>query len=363
MAAKFQILKLFTCRFYHLFRFLNRYKVKGTGSEVCRSESKIKPYRKTRSFGFFNRGPCAVRRAPRLLFLLIPYTLYLIPLTYLLIPAALPAAEAATVTLQWDANSEPELAGYKIYWGTVSGNYTSSKDVGKTTTATLTGLDEGKTYYIAATAYDSSNNESGHSNQVSYAVPYSDTDGDGVPDYQDAFPSDPAETIDTDGDGTGNNADKDDDGDGMPDTWENKYGFNPLVDDASGDEDGDGLSNLDEYRAGTNPVASQDNLEPDAPGLAAPANHQVVEMTPQLKTDAFFDPNSGDFHSATQWRIHRQSDNVCVFDITSEYSLTQIDVPKLILDDNEDYSWQARHYDNHGSPSPWSRNLSSKLLT
>jgi hypothetical protein len=269
-----------------------------------------------------------------------------------------PAAYAASVELEWDPNSEPELAGYTIYWGTTSGNYTSSKDVGKTTTYTLTGLDEGKTYYFAATAYDGSRIESGYSNQISYTVPYSDTDSDGVPDYQDAFPSDPAETVDTDGDGTGNNADTDDDGDKMPDTWENQYGFNPLIDDASDDEDGDGLSNLDEYYAGTNPVASQDNLEPDAPGLAAPANNQVVELTPVLKTGAFFDPNSGDFHSATQWRIHRQSDNVCVFDITSEYSLTQIDVPKLILDDNEDYNWQARHYDNHSTPSPWSANRS-----
>jgi len=268
------------------------------------------------------------------------------------------AYAAASVELEWDPNTEPELVGYKIYWGTSSGNYTSSKDVGKTTTYTLTGLDEGKTYYFAATAYDGSSNESGYSNQISYTVPYSDTDGDGVPDYQDAFPSDPAETIDTDGDGTGNNADQDDDGDKMPDTWENQYGFNPLIDDASDDEDGDGLSNLDEYYAGTNPVASQDNLEPDAPGLAAPANNQVVELTPVLKTGAFFDPNSGDFHSATQWRIQRQSDNVCVFDITSEYSLTQIDVPKLILDDNVAYSWQARHYDNHSTPSSWSANRS-----
>jgi hypothetical protein len=268
------------------------------------------------------------------------------------------AAHAASIDLQWDPNTEPELAGYKIYWGTSSGNYNSSKDVGRTTSYTITGLDEGKTYYFAATAYDGSNNESGYSNQISYTVPYSDTDGDGVPDYLDAFPSDPAETLDTDGDGTGNNADKDDDGDEMPDAWENQYGFNPLIDDAADDEDGDGLSNLDEYRAGTNPVASQDNLEPDAPGLSSPANYQVVELTPVLKTGAFFDPDSGDFHSATQWRIHRQSDSVCVFDITSEYSLTQIDVPKLILDDEEDYSWQARHYDNHGTPSPWSANRS-----
>ena len=44
-----------------------------------------------------------------------------------------------------------------------------------------------------------------------------DADGDGVGDNSDAFPNDPDESVDTDDDGTGNNADPDDDGDGVPD--------------------------------------------------------------------------------------------------------------------------------------------------
>lgn len=44
-----------------------------------------------------------------------------------------------------------------------------------------------------------------------------DADNDGVPDSSDAFPNDPTETLDTDGDGIGNNADGDDDGDGILD--------------------------------------------------------------------------------------------------------------------------------------------------
>jgi len=46
---------------------------------------------------------------------------------------------------------------------------------------------------------------------------WDDTDGDGVGDNSDAFPNDPNETVDTDGDGIGDNADLDDDGDGVPD--------------------------------------------------------------------------------------------------------------------------------------------------
>lgn len=45
-----------------------------------------------------------------------------------------------------------------------------------------------------------------------------DDDNDGVADYNDDFPKDPAESQDTDGDGIGNNADTDDDNDGYADS-------------------------------------------------------------------------------------------------------------------------------------------------
>ena len=77
-----------------------------------------------------------------------------------------------------------------------------------------------------------------------------DDDGDGVLDTADAFPLDSAETLDTDGDGTGNNADTDDDGDGLSDTAEATAGTNPLV----ADSDGDTISDGDEVTAGTNPL-------------------------------------------------------------------------------------------------------------
>lgn len=58
-----------------------------------------------------------------------------------------------------------------------------------------------------------------------------DFDGDGVPKSGsipwDAFPLDPEEWCDTDGDSIGDNADSDDDGDGWSDAEEKKEGTNP----------------------------------------------------------------------------------------------------------------------------------------
>ena len=59
-----------------------------------------------------------------------------------------------------------------------------------------------------------------------------DWDGDGVPNASavpwDAFPRDPKEWRDTDGDGIGDNADPDDDGDGWTDEEEKRAGSDPL---------------------------------------------------------------------------------------------------------------------------------------
>lgn len=52
---------------------------------------------------------------------------------------------------------------------------------------------------------------------IQVAADTADSDGDGVIDKDDAFPNDPAETLDTDLDGLGNNADPDDDNDGVID--------------------------------------------------------------------------------------------------------------------------------------------------
>ena len=85
-----------------------------------------------------------------------------------------------------------------------------------------------------------------------------DTDGDGVVDAEDAFPTNADETLDFDGDGIGNNADPDDDNDGMSDHFEQLYGLNTLNPaDADTDLDGDGKSNLEEFNAGSSPKVAE----------------------------------------------------------------------------------------------------------
>lgn len=79
-------------------------------------------------------------------------------------------AQAAEVALAWDASTAPGVTGYKIYYGIAPGSYTAVRDVGKVTTATVSGLADGTTYYFAAGAYGTSSS-SGYSNQVAYTTP------------------------------------------------------------------------------------------------------------------------------------------------------------------------------------------------
>ncbi len=81
------------------------------------------------------------------------------------------AANAAQVTLAWDPNTQPDVTGYKIYWGTISGSYPNSADAGNATTYTVTGLNSETTYYFVATCHTSTGTESGNSNQVSTTTP------------------------------------------------------------------------------------------------------------------------------------------------------------------------------------------------
>jgi len=81
-------------------------------------------------------------------------------------------AHAADVRVMWDPNSEPDIGGYKIYWGTASRDYGPPADVGNVTEYIITGLEPGIKYYIAATAYNTAGYESDYSNEVTWGVPH-----------------------------------------------------------------------------------------------------------------------------------------------------------------------------------------------
>jgi len=91
---------------------------------------------------------------------------------------------AMDVTLQWDANTEPDLAGYKVYYKTGSsgepydgtgadqGSSPITVPIGDLADSdnpeyTLTGLTDDVTYFFVVTAYDDQERESAYSNEVS----------------------------------------------------------------------------------------------------------------------------------------------------------------------------------------------------
>jgi hypothetical protein len=93
------------------------------------------------------------------------------------------SALAAQVTLAWDPNSETDLDGYKIYYktgssgapyqgtGATEGNSPITVPLANLSSPanpqfTLRALSDTETYYFVITAYDTSGNESGYSNEV-----------------------------------------------------------------------------------------------------------------------------------------------------------------------------------------------------
>ena len=81
------------------------------------------------------------------------------------------SGSSPTVTLAWDANPEPDVAGYIIYSREMGGTYTPALTVTNGTTATLTDLRRGTTYFFVATAYNISGLESDYSNEVTCIIP------------------------------------------------------------------------------------------------------------------------------------------------------------------------------------------------
>jgi Fibronectin type III domain len=85
------------------------------------------------------------------------------------LPILVAEATAGSVVLAWDSNSEPDLAGYRIHYGTVATPYAKLAEV-KTTSATSSDLVNGVTYTFVVTTYNTSGNESEYSERISYTM-------------------------------------------------------------------------------------------------------------------------------------------------------------------------------------------------
>jgi hypothetical protein len=82
-------------------------------------------------------------------------------------------AACLDVTLAWDANTEDDLAGYRVFARAEgeSFDYQNPDWEGTATTCTLYGLDDDTSYVFVARAFDLSGNESGDSDPAFYSPP------------------------------------------------------------------------------------------------------------------------------------------------------------------------------------------------
>lgn len=252
---------------------------------------------------------------------------------------------AASLKVSWNANTDSDLAGYKVYYGTTSGTYSDIVNVGNATSYTIPSLSTGKTYYVAVTAYDTSSNESEKSTEMSAYVPVPDTtaptgsivinagaattptrsvtltlsatdasgvaamkiSNDGTTWSDECTFSTSQAWVLTSGDGlktvyamfkdtAGNwssavsdtiSLGLDSDGDGLTDAWEVANGLDATYAyDAGLDSDGDGFTNIEEYYNGTDPQ----NVSDTAPSVSAGGNQQSDPTRIYLKGTAS-DPN------------------------------------------------------------------------
>jgi hypothetical protein len=77
-----------------------------------------------------------------------------------------------SVTLEWDPIvPSADVAGYFLYYGEATRDYTIQVDFGSATNAVVTNLSAGTTYFFAIAAYADSGLQSDYSNEVLWQCP------------------------------------------------------------------------------------------------------------------------------------------------------------------------------------------------
>jgi len=149
-------------------------------------------------------------------------------------PALAPAlAHSAALRVTWNANQEPDLEGYLLYWGTAPGQYGSPIAIPREqTTYRLDNLAPGTTYYLSLKATNTSGLSSTFAREVS------------------------AETL-SGGAQT------------LPADWAARFGIDPA--DTDRDKDRDAYTNLEEYQGATDPT--------DCRSVPGPQKTRKIVMT------------------------------------------------------------------------------------
>ena len=94
-------------------------------------------------------------------------SLLLVTLLVILGLATVPA-QAGSVSMAWDPGTDPDLVGYRVFYGPAAGNYDQQTDVGLVTDHTVTGLTDCSTWHVAVKGLDAGGNLSaGFSNEIS----------------------------------------------------------------------------------------------------------------------------------------------------------------------------------------------------
>ena len=89
-------------------------------------------------------------------------------------------AHSADITFEWNPNTEPDLAGYRIFCRQEGQSYDYNDPAweGIETTCTIYNLDDKTTYYFVARAFDTFGNESADSDEVWYDPFVAECEGD-----------------------------------------------------------------------------------------------------------------------------------------------------------------------------------------
>jgi len=78
---------------------------------------------------------------------------------------------AASLHVTWASNTEADLAGYRLRYGTSAGAYTETIEAGLANSCDVPGLQQGLLYYFALYAYDQAGNVSAPSAEITARIP------------------------------------------------------------------------------------------------------------------------------------------------------------------------------------------------